>query len=238
MGFLRRKLDAVVIPGLAAKAAVFGVSWLFLPGWAFVATGSYFYLFPPFRALGMAAHFLIVVFLALTSGKSVIFAVFLSFVFYLILALKDLRFINRDNPRDLLAFSLLLPLFIKLFSFSGDRSGTLLVFLSFFAATAAFFLLKNIFADRAPEESKKIEKMGTIMAFAAAFLIWQLLLVLFFTPLNFIYQSSVALIFSVVIFGLASDLARETISRKSILFAVSVFLVFSSVILGSAHWGL
>lgn len=232
----RRKLAALVIPGLAAKSVAFAISWFFLPNWVAPAVGLFFYLFPVFRVFEMAAPFAITAFLAFTTEKSPLFAIFLAVVFYLLLALKDMRFVDKEHPQDILSFSLLSGLFISFFSFFNGWDSFAPVILSLLISFAAFFLLKAQISRRFIAKSGS--DVGLVSAAIAALMLWQLTLLMIFLPLNFVYQSAIALVFAVIVFGIVADYSSDIISKRRILVNFSAFLFFSAVILGSAQWGL
>ena len=140
----------ISLRGLFLKAGILGFLWLFLPFWIFLAAAFYFYFFPFFQPLRLALPFFLTLVMAAiyrsADPGNVWFSVFIALLFFLILGIKNLIFVNRFMAHQLLVFFLLFLTFLSFFSgFETWRSWTI----SFFAlgVSAIFLLLVKELAD-------------------------------------------------------------------------------------------
>src|SRR5882724_5769539 len=101
---------------LLAKAAIFGFGWLVLPAWLFFALAAGLYFIPFFRPQKLLIPFLLVLGFALKAPVNFWAAIFLGCVFYCLLGIKDLVFIDRAAAYEVLVFLLA---FLYIFAFFG-----------------------------------------------------------------------------------------------------------------------
>lgn len=226
------KLSAVSLPGLAAKAVIFGTVWYFLPFSVFALAGVYFYFVPFFRNTELALPFAATLFLAATEERSVLLAIIFSVIFYLIVGIKNLVLINRHILHQVLSLVIVFLLLLKFFSSVSAWDAYSVVY-SLFISAALFGLMSGALASVAGAGGKK-----NIVLSVTSFIFLQFLLVLVFLPLNRFYQSSLAFVFITVLFEMVFSYLSSELNRKRILTYFSVFLAFLALTLGLAQWGL
>jgi len=234
--------NATSLRGLVIRAAIFGLAWLLLPFWLFLLIALYFYFRPFFRPLKLFFPFLMTLFFAFTGQPGFLSAVFLSVLFYLLLGIKDLVFVDRKSSHEVLIMLLMFLTLTRLFSYYGSW-GAPSAFFCAFAVGIVFFILANSFASeygngaRAAVAGKPLKSEQIIPAIAAL-ASWQLTLAAFFLPLNFLYQSALTFLSVAILLELISDHLGGALTRRRILVYFSAFSVFFVLILGMAQWTL
>lgn len=226
--------------GLALKAALLAAAWLILPGWFFLLLSFYFYFVPIFHPWKVFLPFLCFLFLAFNGPVNFGFAVILAVLFYIILGIKDLIFIDRRSAYNNLVLVLIFLLDIWFFSsFFGDSVGRLGI-VSIFLLSAISCLLYREFLTYGKSDLSGAGFAGRVnLALGLAWLIIsQISLAVIFLPVNFLYQTALIFFLSAAFLGLVSTYLSETISREMILMNFSVVFVFLVIALGSVQWGL
>lgn len=191
----------------------------------------------------MILPFLSLIFFAWIGGGGILYALFLAIVFYLILGLKDLTFIEKKPVREVLILLIMFVAFDNLFYKFSD-SGDAGAFFSIFILSIIFFLLvKNyLHSDDLPDvpsagaEPKK--RFRSVVAAIAAVMLLELSLAVIFLPLSFLYQTAIMFLSTTLLLELAGDYLGKTLTRRVILIDFSIFFAFLAVILGLAPWEL
>ncbi|MDO8536749.1 MAG: hypothetical protein Q7R94_00695 [bacterium] len=250
------KLKSILKPihwSLVLKSAAFGASWFFLPLWAFLVLAFYFYFIPLFKPLELSPPFFLTIFFAAIEPANVWLAIFFAVIFYLILGVKDLIFINRKSSYEVLALLLLFLTFIKFFSHFDSWDGNSAFFGAFFVSLVFFLLAEGFLRygsspefssgemdveNKLPLERLVKIKFAKIAAGIMAFCIYALILVLLFLPMNFLYQSALLLVVAAILFEFLIDYGQGTLVRKKLISGLSIFFVFLVIILESAQWTL
>lgn len=232
--------SAIALRGLILRAAIFGAVWFFLPKWVFLLVGIYFYFFPFFRPLKLAIPFLLTIFFAVIEPQSIWQAAFFSVLFYLILGIKDLIFINRRSAYEVLVLLLLFLVFVSFFSHIDNWNRSPVFFYAFALGAAFFFLIRGFITYSETTELKEGPAIWRreLALGIAALLVWQISLALLFLPLNFLYQSALSFLVATIFVEVISDYLSGSLSRKKLLANFSVFFILVVVILGLAEWGL
>lgn len=226
---------------LVIRALVFAAAWFLLPFWIFLFVGLYLYLIPLFRTRELALPFLLVIFFALQEPVSFWFAPLLAALFYLILGIKDLIFIDRKPVYEALVLLLLFLMFLRFFSRFDHWSNPAAFFYALAMSAVSLFLIRgflNYEASAGLADDSRIKKAAGVSAEIAALVIWQVSLVLLFLPLNFLYQSALLFLTATVLLECIFDYLNKNLTRQRILTSFSVFFVFLVIILGSVRWGL
>lgn len=221
---------------LVLRSAVFSLAWLYLPFWAFFVLALYFYFVPLFHPGKLAPPFLAIIFFMALEPRGFLLAVLFAALFYLILGIKDFILINRQAAYEALVLLLVFFLAIEFFKGAESWSGFLPVIYSLAASLLAFLLLRS-FGEYIGLGGAETRNRSVFLALAA-FFFWQMLLVLSFAPLNFLYQSAILIVAVAVFLELVLDRVSGALTRRRALLQFSIFLVFAAVILGSAQWGL
>lgn len=223
---------------LALKALALAAFWLFLPGWAFLVLSLYFYFVPVFHPWRIFLPFLAFLFLAFASPMNFGFALTLAALFYMILGIKDLIFIDRKSVYEMLVFILVFLLQIWFFANLGDLPNSVSLSSAFLLSAVSCLLYReslsygnDLWFAAGPNKNGK----------AALWLIWLLIsqvsLAALFLPLHFLYQSALAFFLSAILFGLLSLYVNDVITRARVLLYFSASFVFLVTLLGLAQWG-
>lgn len=238
MGKLKLTLDQIHW-SLVLRAVLFGLVWFFLPLWAFFIVAAYLYLVPLFRPFRLAPPLLITLFFAAVHTPSFWLAVLLAVLFYLILGIKDLIFIDRFSAYELLALLIVFVMLVKFFSFYSGG----FVNAAFFASSlmaGAYFLLVRSFGDYEVNlrTGGSFPRRLNVFAAATAFIFWQLALSLLFLPLNYFYQSAVLFVVAAVFIEWLRDYLAHNLRRSKLLWSFSILFVVLILVFGTVEWGL
>lgn len=223
---------------LALKAAFVALSWLWLPHWAFFVLCLYFYFVPIFHPWKLFVPFLVFLFLALNTPASIGFAIIMGALFYTIVGIKDLIFIDRKSAYDalVLAFALLLDLW--LFSSLGDAMSSSALVAAFTASIAQCLIYREALRYSQSGREAVHERPSVGISLGLTWLIVaEILLATLFLPVNFLYQSALAFFSSALLLEVVSLHLEGGLSRHKILAAFSIIFVFLIIIFGSASWG-
>lgn len=230
---------------LLLRAAVFAFAWFFLPFWLFLPFAFYLYFIPFFQSWKLIWPFFGLLILAIIEPVGLPFLIIFIALFYYLLLLKDLLLIDRRSAYELLVIAIS---FFLLRSFYENFGRDLITAVSFWSGffTAAFIgLLVNssaiYFSGDAVSENKppKIHLRRTA-AFLAFVLVWQFLMLGLFLPLDFVYQSVIVFLFSVLVIDLIPEnyLEPSGVSRQRILTSGVTIGILLAIVLLSAQWGL
>lgn len=152
---------------LGVKALVLGVSFFYLPFWASALIASFFYFYPALNTEKLLTSFLFSLFLGFSfSDGSIPLADFWlvpAFIFYLLLGVKDMVFLNGKAVYVILNASMMIALFFGVFS--GVISPWLLPFL-------LFLLFREFFAMVVPEYPKRAILFGSIFSLISFEIFW------------------------------------------------------------------
>jgi hypothetical protein len=239
MELIEKIKNAVSFRALVIRAFIFGLSWYFLPFWLFAVVALVLYLVVIFGTRKFALPFLTIVFFAAIEPKSVFFAVIFAAIFYLILGVKEIIFIERKAAYEILVLVLSFFAFVDIFRRFDSWTGIVPFLLALATGMSVFFLLKGYLSycsESVPANERAVH--GNIFAAIAGLTVAQMSIAAFLLPLNYFYQASLVFLSSVVMVELASAYLEDKLDRRMILSYLSVFLVFSVIILGSAQWGL
>ncbi|MEK7181276.1 MAG: hypothetical protein AAB738_03025 [Patescibacteria group bacterium] len=239
----RLKLILKLIPwSLIVKTLVFAGAWWILPFGLFLIVASYLYLVPFFKPLKFLAPFLTL--LALISpfflAKSFWVIALGSATFFIILGVRELLFINRRAVYKTAYFILLFMLLHTFFSGFQNWTGWLVVFGSLATALVFFLLLKHLanYKD-SPEEQERIgRRKEFVVQGLATFFAWQLLWILLFLPLNYIYQSMLGFLVVVTLTELILAYINFSLTRRKMLTNFTILFVFVIFVLASFSAGI
>lgn len=221
---------------LASKAAVFGVL-LFLAGIAnfrftavviFIGAAVFLYLSPLFRTVEFSLPFLLLMAFSLAaietlagSGQFLPAVIFLSFLFFLILGLKDLVLIQRTTWQRFLNLSLAYLALLLFFYYVQEFFFLKLILL--FGVT--LLLIKDLFKKR-------------IFYWLIAFLVVEAAWALSLLPFGFISAATILLLVYFVLTDLAIYYLDNALTRRRILTDISIFALLFILTLAFSRWGL
>ncbi len=241
MKSLIEKIKRAISPrGLLLRVVIFGFGWFLLPFWLFIILALYLYLVPFFSVRRFALPFAAVVFFAAISPKSLPLAIIFSGVFYLILGVKDLVFIERGSAYKTLVLLIAFFMFVRFFSNFDSWSGSGPFLYSLIIGLLVFLLNRGFLSYGGDGGSYSAERFrrGGILAAISGLLVSQVAIAALFLPLNYLYQSALVFLVAALALELSFDYLGGKIVRRTILANLSIFLVFVVIILGSAEWTL
>ena len=236
---------------LACKAAIFSGLlyfsdnyWLAMAG--FLAAALYFYFQSLLNIRQFLASFLVLLVISLIvmsklpiADYQLPIAGFFGFLFFLLLGIKNLIFINRQPLYHFLSGLLLLTIFICFFVI-GNKASSLIFIFKYLAAFSAVFLLLKEFLTVSGQQLAVSSHLGSqkINLFSAglSFALIQFLWAINFLPLGFLNSAALILLIALILQDFVIHYFSGTISRQLILKNITVFLILSLIIFGAADW--
>ncbi|MCS6789193.1 MAG: hypothetical protein NZ484_01320, partial [Patescibacteria group bacterium] len=206
---------------LIFKSLFLGLIWFFLPFWIFFCVILLFYFIPIFRPAHLLFQFLIFIFISKIIEISLLNFLFLTILIFLIFGIKDLIIIRRDLAYQILGLLYFFILILKFFEKFGSEFNWSTIIFSFLLSIIFILFFKNkIFFETNLNNFNYLNfKIGLgIMAF----LIWQLILVLCFLPMNFYLQTAILILFI--------SLGFETIIHYAVFGLNKQFILANSLI--------
>jgi hypothetical protein len=229
---------------LVLKAVIFGVAWWALPWWLFLLVALYLYFVPITGAYKVSVPFFVLLLITLLQGQDVISAVIFGAVFYFIILVKDLIIINRRTTHEILMLVLSYLLIRGFFLHVGGSFGWRSLLDSAVAAFAVSVLVASFIknfsvADAlvpATANSREARSFRRMLGGMVFLLMWQLLIIGLFLPLNFLYQSAVVFLLAVVLMDLVPQYIFGELSRRKALATGIVLFALLIIVLASARW--
>lgn len=222
---------------LIFKSFIVGLSWLFLPFWLFLTIVLFFYFIPIFRINSLFFQLLIFIFVAKIITLSFWNFLLISILFFLILGIKDLVIIHRGTTYEFLGLLIFFVLGLKFFEKLGGEFNWPNLILSLFFSILFFLFFKNqIFFEKKFNELNYFNfKIGLSVV---AFLIWQLILVLNFLPINFYLQTAILILFISIGFEIILNYVIFGLNKQFILGNILIFFIIFILILIFNNWSL
>lgn len=232
----RLRLTLRTIPwSLALKAAIFAGAWLLLPFWLFFLLALGLYFFPPFEPGRLLWPYLATLFFAAVFSPTLLSALFLGLIFYLVLGIKDLIFIYRFQAYEALIFLLFTLGFLNFFLRYDRLIAPDLLPASLGLALLFTLLLRGFFLYGA-EENKLPPGRGMLLPGLALFLLGEWVIALLFLPLSLFFQTAILLLGAVSLTELLWSYKVGELGRREILLHFSVFFAFLVVVLAANIW--
>jgi hypothetical protein len=227
---------------LALKAAIFSIILSMVNShWSlvvvFILVSFYLYFRPSLNSSQFILSFLVLLatsllIVLLVNGQwSLVISLFFGFLFFLLLGVKNLIFVNRQPFYYLFNGLLLLVIFISFFWAENSRL-FFIKYLSVFFAIAFLFREFLIFSINGFSNSTK----KNLIVYGAAFLIFQLLWAITLLPISFLNAAGLALLIVMILQDFIVHHFSGTMSRQIVLRNVTVFLILSLVIFGASKW--
>lgn len=248
-----RSISARIHWSLAVRALLFAGAWAYLPFGAFAFAALVLYSRPFFRLREFSAFLVLALALMGVIEQSAFAALFFGAVFYLLLGVKDLVFVERRAPLQILA-SMMLLAFGAAFFPEAACSGAMVApsgeggcppgsaaFAALLLGAACFILMQSTLANLRGElpgetEAASIpaERIASgAFALISAELAWALALL----PLA--ESAKIALFFLAAAVSADVITARFSgkLSRRFALTDASLFLVLAAAVLAASRWG-
>jgi len=218
---------------LILKAVAVGASWVYLPEWLSVALAIFFYFSSFFRIRHMGVPFLSALILAHVLGQNILGGLFLAACLFLVFGLKELVFIDRRSAYAGLIFLIFFfasfLLYENLDAWNGWFPVKGLLFAWLFWALVRGFLL---------EAEEGLPERTPLALGALSFVFWEIIMVIAFLPLDFLYQAGIAIFMAFVFFEWLVDYSRGNLAKNKILLYISLLFILVTLIFAFAKWGL
>lgn len=221
---------------LLLKAAVFAVLWSIAPLWVAIVFALFVYAIPWFKPLSLWLPFLLLILLALFLPHNFFAVLSLGVLFYLVVGIKDLLFVNRLQAYEILALLLSFISFLYTFTRISEMSTGSRYFALLIPATIAFLLLRGLENYLGEGIERRVGFRGKM--FCAAFLLSQLSFALLFMPVGVLVQTAIMFIAVSIVVEIAVDECLGQLHSQRLLFYFLLFFVVSTLILVSVEWGL
>lgn len=213
---------------LALKAAVFGLLLAFAHPLIFLAGAMILYGRPLFRTVEFLEPFIVLLVVSLILTWSAGGGLFLylsvaysTFLFFLILGVKNLVFVQRDNWHRVLNMALAYEAFILFFYYNKEFFVAQLVLIF----TVIFFLLRDLFKKRT---------IYWLLGLLVLEAVWGIGLL----PIGFVNSANIALLAYFFLSDLALHHSANTLTRRKILTDATIFTLLLLVIFIFSRWSL
>jgi hypothetical protein len=254
-----------IVQGSLVRAVLFGLAWALLPYWLFVIAACALFFIPFSQSGKMLGPFLVLVALGAFVPVGAAMAAVFGLLFWYILLIKGLYVIDRRTAYEILMLALIFLVVRVFYSALGTGfDGPAPLFFAFVAAAASSWLFASFignFAEADPvpatiatareatDGASRGNLLRRIAAFAAFFIMFEIILAGLFLPLNASYQSAVAFLLIAVVMDLAgrhllaasasgSGSGTHDIDRARVLTVAGTAFILLVIIFGSARWNL
>ncbi len=221
---------------LAHKALIFAVTvWLlragefgFWPIALFIVAAITLYATPLFQTLELAAPLLVLLTTTLlglrileTPAEFWFGAAYFTGLFYLILGIKELAFVRRDELRRLLALGLTYPIFLMFFYYQGGGFFYRMIFLY----VALVLLTKSVLKER-------------FFSWLTAFLALEISWVVLFLPIGFLGQAGLVSVFYFTLLDIVYHALERALTKRKVMIHATLLVLLSLLIFLFARWGI
>jgi hypothetical protein len=229
---------------LLLKAVIFGVAWWaspFISIWLFLIIALCLYFIPITGTGKVSVPFLVLLLISFFQGTSVVVAILFAALFYFILLIKDLLIIDRRSAYEILMLILSYLLIRSFFLDVGGSFGLRALVYGVIAAWGISAMITNFIKNFStlPEDSaREVRLFRRMLGWLTFLLMWQLLIVGLFLPLDFLYQSAIIFLVAAAIINLVPQYIFGELSRVKVLATGSVLFALFVIIAASARWTL
>ncbi|HEY5221094.1 MAG TPA: hypothetical protein VIJ29_03040 [Candidatus Paceibacterota bacterium] len=217
---------------LVLKAVIFGVAWWVLPFWLFLIIALYLYFIPITGTGKVSAPFFVLLLISLLESPGIVDMIISAAIFYFILLIKDLLIIDRRSAYEILMLVLTYLLLRSFFLDVGGSFGLRAFFYGLIGAVAISAMAAS-FVKNFSEAPHPFRRMLGWMTFV---LMWQLLIVGLFLPLDFLYQSAIIFLMAAILIDLVPQYVFGELTRAKALAAGSVIFSLLVIVAASARW--
>ncbi len=224
---LQLAIKAVIFGGFLTLAKVGNLG--LLPVLFFLFVACFLYLKPLFNPQGQLSVFVLLLAVSILFSELlndfnffIIAAAFSSFIFYLIIGIKDLILIKREVWSYFTRLSLILAiafLFFNSAAFSGLPLKSAALFVGYYLVFRGIFVRSEF-------------------SLAASIILLEFSLMARFLPFNSLNAASLVLLGYFLLTDLIKNYLDQTINRRIILVDLTIFLILSLLIFASTRWSL
>ena len=224
---------------LLLKAVIFGAAWWALPFWLFAIIALYLYFVPIMGTGKVSVPFFVLLLISFFQEQNPLPAILFAAIFYFILLIRDLLIIDRRSAYEILMLVLSYLLMRSFFLNAGGAFDFGALLYSLVAAWAVSVLVVSFVKNFSivPEESlREARSFRRMLGWMIFLIIWQLLIVGTFLPLDFLYQSAIIFLVSATMINLVPQYIFGELSREKVLATGSVLFALLVIVLASARW--
>ncbi|OGZ00505.1 MAG: hypothetical protein A2946_00860 [Candidatus Liptonbacteria bacterium RIFCSPLOWO2_01_FULL_53_13] len=203
----------------------------------FVLAGTGLYLIPLFQPRRMGVPFLFALASGLFMPQGILGMVFLALIFFLILGIKDLAFVDRGMAYETLVFTILTALAVSLFFHAPNMEHAGIFFALGAGALFVFFLLRGFIAHEATEHASGEESRRAVIACgAAALVVWQVSAAALILPMNYFLQSALVIASAIAAVEAMRDHVLGALHRKGVVAYGGAWLAITAITLLANSW--
>jgi hypothetical protein len=224
---------------LLLKALIFGIAWWALPWWLFLLVALYAYFIPITGTGKVSVPFFVLLLISFIQSQDVLAAILFAAIFYFILLIRDLLIIDRRSAYEILMLVLGYLLVRSFFLNVGGSFGLRALVYSLIAAWAMSGMVTNFVKNfsTVPEGgAHEARSFGRMLGWMTFLLMWQLLLVGLFLPLDFLYQSAIVFLVAAILINLVPQYAFGELSQIKVLATATVLFALLVIVCASARW--
>lgn len=204
----------------------------------FVLAAFLLYSRPIFNTTAFLISFLILIIVAIlflkTFPENAFFfsgVLFFSLIFYVLLGVKNLIFINRTFWFYFLNLALFYAIFINFFFI--DKS-TFFAFKILVLFLGLLLLFKEFFRNFFPEYS--LPKKKTLIIWLLTLIVLEIVFAISLLPLGFINSANLATLSVFILNDLTFNYLKGTFNRRLLLINVTLFVLLLLLIFGTTKW--
>jgi hypothetical protein len=232
-------LKATIFSALLVAANFSWLAWILFVGFAF-----YFYFRPPLNNSRFFYSFFILFSCSLIIlgkigefGYRLPAAAFFGVLFFMLLGIKNLAFINRQSIFHAVNGFLLLSVFLCFFSANKSEWFAL----KYLLAGAGIFLIIREFLKFFWQENKKDsasegKSFIFLSSFVSAFLAMEVIWAIALLPMGFLNSSAFALVFILILEDFLLNYSAGSFNTRLILRNVTVFTLLTIAIFAASSW--
>jgi hypothetical protein len=211
------------------KGLLFGAAWYLFPAWLFILAAAYLYFVPFFQSSKFFPVFVAVMAIYGLAPASLAYALAGGILFGWLIAIRELLFIDRRFAHEVLIFALVFFL-LRIVYVAQDTIGMNSFFWALFIAAMVAWMAKGFVDSCMADEAKKQKRpFAAIGIGLLGFFAWQVIMIGFVIPVDFVYQSLLAFLVTVGMFDLLSAHLLGYAARKKILLTAT--MVFSGLVI-------
>ena len=221
-----------------SKGLIFAAAWYFLPAWLFIPVAAYLYFVPFFQSSKFLAVFIGIMGIYVFTPDPIGYAVIGGILFGWLIAIRELLFIDRRSAYEVLIFAILF-FHLRIFYHAHTIIGITPFFAAFILAVLIAWMAKG-FLDffRDTDVNGRGPLSVAIGVGLLCFFSWQILMISFVLPLDFVYQSLLAFLCIVGMLDFLSTYLFGGATREKIFFTATVVFCGLVILLTSAPLGL
>lgn len=224
---------------LLLKALAFGVGWFLFPKWLALIWALVLYCVPWFSPRTFLIPFVITLALGLWLPATFLAVILLTAMFFVVMGLKELVFVERVQIYEGLLFFLLLVVLLSVYG-RFDHWNEHMPFLWLVIPVVCFMILARDFFlyCRSVEESAAQRVSPGLLAVLGGFFLWQVSIAALLLPIAFFYEAALVFALAVVWIELGKEYLVGMLQKKTLYLYGGGFLAASVLILVLAEWRL